>query len=179
MTRHAFIDESARSHKYLICAATLTPADVETARQTLRGLRAKGQRRIHFATESDRRRRQLLGAISSLESSSGIYAAPGKDQVAARAAILSTAVVHLRDEGVGRLIIETRKGQDHRDRSVIYQTVGPHPQPEFYYSHQAAAEEPLLWIPDAIAWAWGRGGNWRGLVEDLGLIKGVVEVTVP
>jgi hypothetical protein len=28
-------------------------------------------------------------------------------------------------------------------------------------------EEPLLWVPDAIAWAVGRGGDWRRRAEPL------------
>jgi hypothetical protein len=24
--------------------------------------------------------------------------------------------------------------------------------------------DPLLWIPDAIAWSWAKGGEWRQLV---------------
>lgn len=27
------------------------------------------------------------------------------------------------------------------------------------YHHRTAAEEPMLWIPDAIAWSFGRGGD--------------------
>ena len=25
-------------------------------------------------------------------------------------------------------------------------------------------EDPLLWVPDAIAWSWMRGGHWRQAV---------------
>jgi hypothetical protein len=29
------------------------------------------------------------------------------------------------------------------------------------YSHQTLATQPLLAIPDVIAWCWARGGHWR------------------
>ena len=27
--------------------------------------------------------------------------------------------------------------------------------------------EPLLWLPDIVAWCYGRGGSWRDDVEPL------------
>jgi hypothetical protein len=29
------------------------------------------------------------------------------------------------------------------------------------YGHRRPNEEVLLWLPDVIAWAHGRGGEWR------------------
>ena len=42
------------------------------------------------------------------------------------------------------------------------------------FRHVAAHEEPLLWLPDAIAWAIGRGGDWRRRAEPL--VEKVVEL---
>jgi hypothetical protein len=39
------------------------------------------------------------------------------------------------------------------------------------YMHKRANEEPLLAIPDAVAWSWAKGGHWRrrvtGIVADV------------
>ena len=35
------------------------------------------------------------------------------------------------------------------------------------YRHEAAAAEELLAVPDAIAWCWAKGGDWRRRVEAL------------
>jgi hypothetical protein len=32
------------------------------------------------------------------------------------------------------------------------------------YELLAAHADPLLWIPDAVAWSWVKGGEWRDLV---------------
>jgi len=29
------------------------------------------------------------------------------------------------------------------------------------YLHRRPPEQTLLWLPDVIAWAYGRGGEWR------------------
>lgn len=33
------------------------------------------------------------------------------------------------------------------------------------YEHRRAASDPLLAVPDAIAWCWAKGGDWRRRVE--------------
>jgi hypothetical protein len=87
-------------------------------------------------------------------------------------------VPQLRERGVRRLLLDARQGQDQRDQATIYQAVGSSPDPEFSYDHQPSASEPLLWIPDAVAWAWGRGGHWQTRVKDLGLVVDTVTVEV-
>lgn len=32
------------------------------------------------------------------------------------------------------------------------------------YELLATHADPLLWIPDAVAWCWNRGGTWRDSV---------------
>lgn len=179
MSRHAFIDESTRGQSYLICAATVATGDLATTRAALRGLRAKGQRRIHFATESDPRRRSILAGISRLEVTSVVYVAKHRDQVAARSAIIRSAAGDLHGDGVTRLVLESREGQDQRDRSDIYSALGPRPNPRFEYTHDIGANEPLLWVPDAVAWAYGRGRDWRRRVTELGLVAEVIRIEVP
>ena len=34
-----------------------------------------------------------------------------------------------------------------------------------HYQHQQPHTEPLLAIPDAIAWCWAKGGQWRSLIS--------------
>lgn len=29
------------------------------------------------------------------------------------------------------------------------------------YEHMRPHEEPILWVSDAVAWAYGAGGDWR------------------
>lgn len=175
---HAFADESHRRGEYLICAATIRGQDLASTRTELRKLRLRGQRRLHFADESDPRRKFILSALGDLDTSTGLFVASFRDQARARKAILQRMVVELRRDGVGRLVLDAREGQDHRDRSAIHDVLGSRPEPEFEYLHQPSATEPLLWVPDAVAWAWGRGGHWRKRVEDLKLVRSVTVIKV-
>ncbi len=178
MSLHAYVDESVRRNHYLICATTIAIQDRGAAQKALRGLRSSGQRRIHFVDESDRRRRTILAAIAKLETSTVVYIAQDRNQVTARTAILQTMVPDLRGRGVTRLLLDSRQGQDGKDRSTIHQAASKDPR-SFSYAHQQSTSEPLLWVPDAIAWAWGRGGDWRRRCTDLGLVTGAITVSVP
>jgi hypothetical protein len=54
------------------------------------------------------------------------------------------------------------------DRRWLYQRVRKAGCTEtLEYRHLRAYEEPLLAIPDAVAWCWVKGGEWRGRVEPL------------
>lgn len=176
---HGFVDESTRRNDYVICAATVPTSELASARKALHQLRAPKQNFIHFVSESDARRGKILTAMSELKTTTTIYVARSRDQVAARTAILETMIPELRNTGVRRLILDSRQGQDHRDRATIYGAVRGEPEPEFRYDHHPSASEPLLWVPDAVAWAWGRGGRWKSQTEDLGLVTRVVAVQVP
>ena len=177
--RHAFADESCRRGLYLICAASVLASDLEHTRRSLRKLRLSGQRRVHFATESDSRRKSILATLAHLNVSNFVYMATGREQTAARRAILQKLVPDLRSKGVALLVLDSRREQDHKDRATIHSLIGSNPAPTFEYYHHRSAHEPILWIPDAVAWAWGRGGNWRKQVERLGLINGVTRVELP
>ena len=178
MIRHAFVDESVRGQLYIMCSVVAATDELDAARRALRSLRAPGQRRIHFATESDRRRKALLAAMSRLNTAPVVYFAHDRNQVAARAAILAAMLPELQSSDDRHLVLESRQGQDKRDCSIVYGSVGPHPKSPFSYTHCPASGEPLLWVADGVAWAWGRGGRWRTEITDLDLVAAVKEIRV-
>lgn len=174
--RHAFADESHRKGQYLMCATAVSISDLPKTRRMLRDLRLRGQRRIHFANESDSRRKSILATLTHLDMTNAIYIAPGREQAAARRTILQKMVTDLRAQGVTRLVLDSRQGQDHKDRSTIHVLLQNDTESAFEYGHERSAHEPVLWVPDAVAWAWGRGGEWRRRAERLRLSVSKVEL---
>lgn len=51
------------------------------------------------------------------------------------------------------------------DRRTLYGAVRRARYPDLRYEQQRAAAEPLLALPDAVAWCRARGGEWRRRVE--------------
>ncbi|QNE20271.1 hypothetical protein F1D05_23095 [Kribbella qitaiheensis] len=52
-----------------------------------------------------------------------------------------------------------------RERSGCFDT--------FRFDLLAPKADPLLWVPDAIAWSWMRGGHWRQAVAAFCQLKEV------
>ena len=63
----AFTDESERSGVMLLALVILDPGEVEGARREFRGLLLPGQRRVHTAKESPRRRRTILDTVARVD----------------------------------------------------------------------------------------------------------------
>ncbi|WP_157524300.1 hypothetical protein [Jiangella alkaliphila] len=157
---HAFVDESVAG-RYIIAVVLIPASEVAAARRFMRGLLTGGQKRIHFSHESDRRRARILTGIESLGAEHRVYST--KNARPARLACLERLVPDLAAAGVQRLVIERDDSLVEADRRLLYQA-GLDYAPELAYTHLRAKEDLLLCVPDAIAWCWSRGGQWRARV---------------
>lgn len=176
MSGHVFVDES-KAKGYLLVASAVVPGELRAARVSVRSLLAPGQKRLHMKSEGDRRRKEVLASLTRLGVQADVMVADPSYQtdVRRRAACLRELVGMIAREGHSRLSLESDESQDPRDRQVIAGLVREFGcSPEFTYKHMRATEEPLLAIPDAIAWSYARGGDWRRRVEPL--VRRVVRV---
>jgi hypothetical protein len=160
VSTHAFVDESKR-HGLLVAAAIVQPRDLAPARTALRHLCLPGQSRLHFTKERDDRRRQILVAILKLGVVVDLYDATAiRNQQQARAACLRAVVQDLAAEQDDSLV--------HSDQAVLYTAVRDAGASErLTYEHMPARSEPLLWVADAAAWCWSRGGSWPGRLQPI------------
>ena len=163
--RIAFVDESRRTNRYLLACAVLEVRHANDIRRQLRALVVAPKRRIHFGSELDSRRRLLLAHFDQLPIEVHVTAdviAAHQREHQTRARLLGALIAQLQTDNVTRLVIESRDGRDHDDQAVIQRTRAA--TPPLVYEHSTPADEPLLWLPDAYAWAVGRGPDWSHLV---------------
>lgn len=159
--RHAFVDESKRG-PYLMCAFVTDPGHRGQVVAVLNRIRMPGAPRIHMKNESDSTRRAVLSALCDLQVQSTMFISRIKPMITARATIIEEGIwPQVRREGITRLVLEPEAGQDERDRRQLYQLARRDGLTDFSYAHLPPITEPMLWVPDAIAWAYGAGGNWR------------------
>jgi hypothetical protein len=115
--------------------------------------------------ESDRRQRLIADVVAGAGAPTHLYVAEAlpRDHAAARAACLVGLVRDLVECQAHRLVLDSRtRVQNKQDESVIRHTLGAHPRRAgLRYGHVDSEFEPLLWMADIIAWAHGRGGQWR------------------
>lgn len=159
---HVFVDESKRDD-YLLCAVTVVPSGVDEMRKRMRELCPKGSSRIHMKSVDRKTAPKIVTEVAKLNADSRLYVVKSRklSEREARDLTLTAAAHDLVELSASRVVIESCD-QDREDNRVIRQAVGPHAP--FEYLHDRP-NNPLLWLPDVHAWAWGRGGSIRRKIE--------------
>jgi hypothetical protein len=165
-----FVDES-KADGFLLAAAPIPCSAVSRIRAEVTRLHLPRQVRLHFTTESPQRRKQIIGAFASLGDISAIvYDASGfgKDGKAGRDAAIARMAASAAMMPASRIILERDDSVVDQDSAIIKaQLVEAGVEHVVGVDHLRAREEPLLAIPDALAWCWTKGGEWRKLAEPL------------
>jgi hypothetical protein len=168
MPAHAFVDET-KVRGLLVVVAVLEPRDLASSRAAMRGLLLPRQTRLHFVKERDSRKGQILSTIAELSVRVSLYDATGiKDPRVARRRCLDQIVADLAAMSAHRLVIEQDDSLVRSDQEALYQAVrSSGVEGQLVYEHMSPRLEPLLWIPDALAWCWAKGGIWKDRVTPL------------
>jgi hypothetical protein len=169
----AFVDESVRGQRYLMGCVLIEARHLTRVRRGIAELVGEGKR-LHFHQELDSMRRSALELFVSMPIRVTVVVCArsyGVSEFHARDACLAEIVRLLQERSVPRLTIESR--QDDRDdqRTILRSR---QPAPSLIFDHRQGQREPLLWLADAVTWAFGAGGRWLPLVEPV--VDGVTEV---
>ena len=165
--RHLFVDETKR-RDYLMVASAHIVTDVAPLRRSLRELLLPNQRYLHMKDERDSRKRQIVRAIVVAGVQATVYRAGAEYRtekqrreaclrrlVSDNARAGETVVVFDQDDSLlswdNQRLIEFTRAEDCRD--------------SFRYEHKTASAELLLAVPDAIAWCWAKGGEWKARIR--------------
>lgn len=119
-----------------------------------------GQRRIHFKSESDSRRRLILSRMCALEVRASVWIVKQRPDKEARPLSFSALIEEAARDGVGQLVIERDASVEQADRRLIAEILRREDVVGFQYRHAAPHEHPLLWVSDAVAWCYSSGGDW-------------------
>ncbi|MEY4310477.1 MAG: hypothetical protein RLZ71_403 [Actinomycetota bacterium] len=161
----AFVDES-KARNYLLAVTLIHPRDLPKVRTALLQLRKPGQRRIHFSKENDRRRRQVLSAINSLPVMSFVVQSDKENEGQARAECLEKLIFQAAERKLHRIVIERDYSFEKADLRVIRSALSVSGlDTQIEYAHENPHEEPALWIPDAVAWSFVKGGEWKARLK--------------
>ena len=129
-----------------------------------------GSRRFHAQKESITRRRV---ALASLVAATGtirvviIESDRGQRDLSARGAHLRALARWAGTASVSRWVIERDESVLAADRHVLTTAKVDPGVGTLEYLHLAAAQDPVLWAADFVAWSWARGGEFRVGIEPL------------
>jgi len=161
--RNVFVDES-KVRDYLLISVGLDRSDVSRARASMTELVLSGQSRIHMRKESDPRRRSILSTIATLDTEIIVVRAvkDGRGDTVRRGACMRHLVPLVTRRSPVALCLERDETLVRNDRQWIVEALhASGVKDQFSHRHESAAQEPLLALPDAIGWAWAKGGEWR------------------
>lgn len=161
-----FVDES-KARGYIVAATAASPLSQRVAEKALRGLLRPGQRRIHFKSERDSRRREILSRMCELDLRVTVWITKGLPDKQARPLCLTELTTALIESGVDHLYIERDESLVIADKRIIAGILRRHRAPTLSYAHVIPAEQPLLWVSDAVAWCYANGGDWVRRVTPL------------
>lgn len=169
MSGTVYVDES-KARGFRLVAVLIPDSHAGRARAQMRAHVAAGAHRVHFVKERPERRRAILATVASLGVVAAVIEAPdggrANDQ---RSQTISKMTRWACVAGAHRIVIERDENSVVFDRRAIeFALTGLPGGCELEYAHVPARSEPLLWIADAVAWSWSRGGEWRQLVELMG-----------
>jgi hypothetical protein len=163
----AFVDESMRrtqvaTVEYLMAATVVSTGECDEVRRALTALVPGKRGKLHWRDESSSRRELVAKTIRSTGARSlvvvGQMADPRKQERARR--LVLGQLLHILDRRqVSHVVLESRHPE--RDRHDI-EAVGAFRNQRMIsrrlaVSHGKPLQEPMLWIPDAVAGATGDG----------------------
>lgn len=166
MTHYVFVDES-KARGYLLVATFIDSSDLPGARRRMSDLVLKGQRRVHMRKESNSRRRGIADVILDLPSRTVVFEAGRQHagELKAREACLRALSAEAVARHTSMVVLEEDASLRRWDNQRLVEiTRAAGCRDSLRYEHRRAAVEPLLTIPDGIAWCWARGGHWRARV---------------
>jgi len=166
MTAQVFIDESYRKSKYLLIAVFISSSDVNTLRHSLRRVTEKPGQAVHMTKASNQLRLRLGSLIVEQRMDCLVieHRNPGSTQLAARIACLRKLCVQSRVQTASHMTLDSSTSAE-RDCRIFEEHRRQYQSHFPIYQHTPSRNEPLLWVPDAIGWCWGRGGSWKQLIE--------------
>ncbi len=167
MPFNTYIDESARSD-FLLVGVNVPQENLFEVRQTMRSLRTKDSHHIHMYREPRGRQEFITQVVSELDLNAWIIRVAGttaKEPLARDLALQNLSKISsIKDS---RLLTLDYINRNRLDNSIL-RNIAQNAEYQFpHYRHMNSRHEPLLWLPDIVAWCYGRGGPWRDAVEPL------------
>jgi len=171
---NVYVDESKR-RGYLVVAAAVSIGELAGTRASMRTLLLPCQPRLHFRDERGTRKQKILDTVLGLDIRVDLYSTDvAGGTVAARGRCLTALTTDLLADDTRELVIERDDGMVAHDKRAISGVLRSHrgtPAPE--YRWERAHDEPLLWIPDALAWCWTARGSWRASIQSFVTLREV------
>ena len=163
--RSVFIDES-KAKDFILCAVSIDNNALHLARSVTRQQVMPGQRYVHFVSESRNRKLAILNAYSNINLTADFFIVKDGTPAQRRSKALRQLVRTLPSSTSVNLIFDNDENYTSMDREILREELTRMSMvPLVSYSHLPSRNEPLLWLPDALAWTKAKGKEWNRQLE--------------
>ncbi len=168
MPANVYIDESIRRDKYILVACFVNHQQHQSVRRELKKLRQRGSETIHMYSEPLQRQKVIAHSVVEMDIRSIVVSETllAKPVILARSLCLQTMGNFESIRNAHQMTLDSSNSL-RLDRKILsdkaYEFNGVFPQ----YRHLSRRQEPLLWLPDIVAWCVGKGGNFAKMMESI------------
>jgi hypothetical protein len=167
-----YVDESKARGGYLVVAACVARGQRRASRKELDNLILPGQRSLHMKDERDPRKREITSTIIGIGQlgmrvvvyDAGRTGTERDRRARCLEALVRDALQHDRTRIVFDLD-ETLLSCDRQRMLELTRAAGARERISYLHLHRHT--EPMLAIPDAVAWCWSKGGDWRRRIRPI------------
>lgn len=169
----AYVDESVRGRNYMLCGVIVPEVHVASIRRSMRSQLRGHQSRLHMAKESSETKSRLVAHVAGLSTIRVVMVV--KTSRESDRSTRDDCLDHLTDEllaaGLRRIVIESCD-QDKQDRQVVGDVLARRGKlTAVEVVHHRASDEPLLWLADIVAWAFGGSSSWSSKLSSLAITE--------
>lgn len=160
-----YLVDETKAKGYVVVVVACPDERARELRAAVSALVIPGQRSLHMKAEGATRRKVVADAIGALALDVWVLDASGGSGKEHQRRARALAALLERMEGPdAHLVFDRDASMEPFDRRLL-SAVPPHQRPT--YVHHQRHEEPLLALPDVIAWCWARGAEWRRRLDAL------------
>lgn len=168
MTHQIFVDESLRPESYFLVSVAISSNLIERLRHEMRNTLPSHGQQLHMSKETNVTRKRALNFVERLEPKIIVITNSqfGISKIQARSECITKLCAIEIIQTASFLTFDSTNSLD-IDRRILKSAAQSSANFFPTYRHVSSKSEPLLWLPDIVAWSWGRGSDWKSQISHL------------
>lgn len=168
MTHQIFVDESLRPQSYFLVSVAIASNLIERLRHEMRNTLPNHGKQFHMYKETTATKKRALSFVAQLDLKFTIVSNYRTElsKVQARSECITKLCSLELIQTASFLTFDSTNSWE-IDRRILKSAAQSSAYYFPTYRHVSSKSEPLLWLPDIVAWSWGRGSDWKSLISHL------------
>jgi hypothetical protein len=160
----AFLDESHKN-RYVVATVVASVVDLDDSRDRLRSLCCRAEPPAFQEREGGPPTDDHVGNVSSRRRR--VYLRHEAQGLGGGSTVVSRSNCEdLSVSAVDRLVLDLAEGHFAADKRTLFEATRRLGS-KMRYEHRRSKTEPMLWVPDAVAWCYSHRGDWWNIAKPI------------